>query len=164
MNESRVIAYIGLGSNLQGPQEQIDRALQELTELPESQTVAHSSLYRSRPVGPQDQPDFINAVAMLETDLQAERLLDELLGLEDRHQRVRDGRLWGPRTLDLDLLLLGERRIVTERLQVPHPQMTVRAFVLVPLAEIAPADLLIPGAGKLSELLKEVDRSGLTLA
>lgn len=132
------LAYIGLGSNLASPLEQVRQALVELTMLPLSRLVAASSLYVSRPVGPQDQPDFINAVAALETRLSPLALLDQLQALEQQHRRQRQ-RHWGPRTLDLDLLLYGDSHISTPRLSVPHPQMTTRAFVLAPLAEIAPS-------------------------
>lgn len=132
------IAYIGLGSNLDAPLEQVRQALSELDMLPLSRLLAASSLYASRPVGPQDQPDFINAVAALETRLSPLALLDQLQALEQQHRRRRQ-RHWGPRTLDLDLLLYGNAAIDTPRLRVPHPQMTARAFVLAPLAEIAPS-------------------------
>jgi 2-amino-4-hydroxy-6-hydroxymethyldihydropteridine diphosphokinase len=132
------IAYIGLGSNLDAPIEQVRQALSELDMLPLSRLLASSSLYTSRPVGPQDQPDFINAVAALETLLSPLALLDQLQALEQQHRRRRQ-RHWGPRTLDLDLLLYSNTLINTPRLRVPHPQMTARAFVLAPLAEIAPS-------------------------
>lgn len=132
------ITYIGLGSNLASPIEQVRQALEGLATLPLSRLVISSSLYASRPVGPQDQPDFINAVAALETRLSPLALLDQLQALEQQHRRRRQ-RHWGPRTLDLDLLLYGNELIETPRLSVPHPQMTARAFVLAPLAEIAPS-------------------------
>ena len=132
------LAYIGLGSNLASPIAQVRQALDELTMLPLSRLVTASSLYASRPVGPQDQPDFINAVAALETRLSPLALLDQLQALEQQHRRRRQ-RHWGPRTLDLDLLLYTNDHIDTPRLRVPHPHMTARAFVLAPLAEIAPS-------------------------
>nr|WP_298965113.1 2-amino-4-hydroxy-6-hydroxymethyldihydropteridine diphosphokinase [uncultured Halomonas sp.] len=132
------LAYISLGSNLESPIEQVRTAVDELATLPLTRLLAASSLYASRPVGPQNQPDFINAVAALETRLSPLALLDQLQALEQRHRRRRQ-RHWGPRTLDLDLLLYGHDDIQTPRLHVPHPQMTARAFVLAPLAEIAPA-------------------------
>lgn len=156
MNESWVTVYIGLGSNLQDPVKQITQALRELAELPDAKGLFHSSLYRTRPLGPQDQPEFVNAVAMLKTGLRPETLLDELQKLEQSHQRLRNAERWGPRTLDLDLLLFDQQRIATSRLIVPHPQMAERAFVLVPLAEIAPKELLIPGFGMLAQLLEKV--------
>ncbi|GGC94381.1 2-amino-4-hydroxy-6-hydroxymethyldihydropteridine diphosphokinase [Vreelandella lutescens] len=128
--------YIGLGSNLEHPEAQVRQALSELAALPLCQLVACSSLYATPPVGPQDQPDFINAVACLDTRLSPLALLDQLQALEQHHRRRRL-RHWGPRTLDLDLLLYGERVIQQPRLTVPHPHMHARAFVIVPLAEVA---------------------------
>lgn len=135
---SAQLAYIGLGSNLASPIEQVREALNELAALPLSRLVAASSLYASRPVGPQDQPDFINAVAALETHLSPLALLDQLQALEQQHRRRRQQH-WGPRTLDLDLLLYANDHIDMPRLRVPHPHMTARAFVITPLAEIAPS-------------------------
>ena len=143
--------FIGLGSNLAEPIQQVTQALDELAQIEGCRLLKASSLYSSAPVGPQDQPDFINAVAMLETSLEAHRLLDELQALEQQHQRVRKQH-WGPRTLDLDLLLYGTQTIATERLSVPHPYLHERNFVLYPLHEIE-SDLEIPGLGPLSGLL-----------
>jgi 2-amino-4-hydroxy-6-hydroxymethyldihydropteridine diphosphokinase len=157
----QVTAYVGLGSNLDHPRRQITDALKELVDLPKSRLLAHSSLYRSRPIGPADQPDYINAVAALATRLTPESLLDALQSLENRHGRVRTGERWGPRTLDLDLLLYSDMRIDGFRLQVPHPRMAERAFVLVPLAEIAPGDLPIPGLGKLGTLLSRLSEEAV---
>jgi 2-amino-4-hydroxy-6-hydroxymethyldihydropteridine diphosphokinase len=153
--------FIGLGSNLDKPLEQVAQALQELAEIPQSCLLAHSSLYRSAPVGPADQPDYINAVAKLLTRLAPEELLDQLQQLEQAHGRLRNGERWGPRSLDLDLLLYADRRIDTPRLQVPHPYMAARSFVLVPLAEVAEEDLPIPGFGRLGELLEQLTEDGL---
>jgi len=147
----KVQCYIGLGSNLEDPRFQVSSALEELNQIPRTRLLEASSLYRSDPVGPQDQPDFINAVALLETELEAHQLLDQLQALEQSHRRVRKQH-WGPRTLDLDLLLYGEEQIATERLSVPHPYMQERGFVLWPLAEIA-ADLILPDGSRLSDLL-----------
>lgn len=135
-------AYVGLGSNLADPVRQVETALQELDSLPHTRVVKRSSLYRTAPVGYAAQPDFVNAVAQLETGLPAERLLDELQALEARHGRERSFPN-APRTLDLDLLLYGRLVLNTERLTVPHPRMREREFVLAPLREIAP-DLEIP--------------------
>ncbi|WP_421868903.1 2-amino-4-hydroxy-6-hydroxymethyldihydropteridine diphosphokinase [Motiliproteus sp.] len=129
--------YIGLGSNLEDPLKQVQQALQELAELPHCSNLAHSRLYRSDPVGPAGQPDYINAVARLETRLQPLDLLDQLQALEQQHRRVRLQH-WGPRTLDLDILLYGDRQIDLPRLQVPHPHMSDRNFVLYPLQELEP--------------------------
>ena len=131
------IAYVGLGSNLEDPVNQVESALRELDALPHTRVVKRSSLYRTAPVGYAEQPDFINAVAQLETGLPAERLLDELQQLEARHGRARSFPN-APRTLDLDLLIFGELVMKTERLTLPHPRMRERDFVLRPLREIAP--------------------------
>lgn len=156
-----VLAYVGLGSNLEQPLSQVSRALDELAVLPDSRLVAHSSLYRTRPIGPPGQADYINAVAALTTRLSALALLDTLQALENRHGRVRQGERWGPRTLDLDLLLYGDAMISTARLQVPHPRLAERAFVLVPLAEIAADSLHIPPHGSLRELRSKVSEDGV---
>ncbi|MEW8625416.1 MAG: 2-amino-4-hydroxy-6-hydroxymethyldihydropteridine diphosphokinase [Candidatus Thiodiazotropha sp.] len=159
MND-RVSVYIGLGSNLQNPKRQVETALEELAQLPDTSLLDHSSLYRSRPVGPQDQADFINAVAHLSTALAADSLLDALQQLEQQHHRVRERR-WGPRSLDLDLLLYGDRTIDTPRLKVPHPEIAKRSFVLLPLHEIAPTGLRIPGLGLLQTLVTGTERSDI---
>lgn len=154
-----VTAYIGLGSNLDDPAQQVRDAFAELADMADTALEARSPLYRSDPIGPADQPDYINAVAQLRTSLAAEALLDALQAIEQRHHRQRDVH-WGPRTLDLDLLLYGELEITTARLQVPHPHMTERAFVLYPLADVAPG-LSIPGYGALSRLLASCPATGL---
>ncbi|MFN2348955.1 MAG: 2-amino-4-hydroxy-6-hydroxymethyldihydropteridine diphosphokinase [Thioalkalivibrio sp.] len=159
---SQVLAYIGLGSNLQDPLDQVSRALATLSRLPDSRGLGRSSLYASPPMGPPDQPDYINAVACLETGLSPHALLDALQAIEQDHSRVRDGASrWGPRTLDLDILLYGDREIHDPDLRVPHGGLHERPFVLYPLAEIAPADLVVPGMGTLSELLSRCPRDGL---
>lgn len=157
---ANVRCFIGLGSNLANPVAQVEQALQELAQLQQCQLLSHSSLYASAPVGPQDQPDFINAVAELETSLDAHSLLDQLQALEQSHQRVRE-RHWGPRTLDLDLLLYGSEQINSERLQVPHPFMSERSFVLYPLAEIS-TELFLPDGTSLSQLLVACPMGTLT--
>ena len=129
--------YVGIGSNLKDPRAQVLLAFIELDELPHTRVVKKSSLYRSAPMGHAAQPDFINAVAQLETGLPAERLLAELQEVEARHGRARSFAN-GPRTLDLDILLFGNARIQSGALTVPHPRMRERAFVLKPLLEIAP--------------------------
>lgn len=146
-------AYIGLGSNLENPLQQVADALRELQAIPYTNLVEHSKLYRSDPVGPPGQPDYINAVACLETSLEAEQLLDQLQAIEQAHDRVRLQR-WGPRTLDLDILLFGDQVISTERLTVPHAFMCERSFVLYPLADIAP-DLRLPNGTDLKQLLSQ---------
>jgi 2-amino-4-hydroxy-6-hydroxymethyldihydropteridine diphosphokinase len=156
-----VVAYIGLGSNLENPTHQVETALQTLALLKQSVLLAHSSLYRTRPIGPQNQPDFINAVAALSTTLDAEELLTQLQSIEQAHRRIRGGERWGPRTLDLDLLLYGEMCIDMPHLRVPHPEMANRAFVLLPLSEIAPADIEIPQLGKVRDLLLKTIGEGV---
>lgn len=144
-------AYVGLGSNQTDPVDQLRRALLELDLLPRTRLAAQSPLYRSAPVGPPDQPRFINAVAALETALDATALLDGLQAIEQAHGRIRTRR-WGPRTLDLDLLLYDDLRRDDPRLTLPHPRLHERAFVLQPLHAIAP-DLWIPGHGRVVDLL-----------
>ena len=152
--------FIGLGSNLDDPLKHIQSALDSLAKLPDSTLTKESSLYYSRPVGPQDQPDFVNAVVQLETGLAPEALLDHLQAIEARHGRERKKK-WGPRTLDLDILLFDDDMICTRRLRVPHPEMHHRGFVLVPLNEIAPNACII-GHGSISTLLEEIDTSDLS--
>lgn len=146
------IAYIGLGSNLAEPRSQVERALGELDALPQTRLMARSSLYRTAPVGYAAQPDFVNAVAAVETGLGAHELLHELQELEAAHERRRSFPD-APRTLDLDLLLFGDERIADGGLVVPHARMHQRAFVLAPLVEIAP-DAVIPGRGAARDLLE----------
>jgi 2-amino-4-hydroxy-6-hydroxymethyldihydropteridine diphosphokinase len=131
------IAYIGIGSNLDEPRRQVLEAFTELDRVPHTRVVKKSSLYRSAPMGHADQPDFINAVAQLETGLPAERLLAELQAVEQRHGRRRSFPN-APRTLDLDILLFGNATMQSDVLTIPHPRMHERAFVLKPLLEIAP--------------------------
>jgi len=152
--------YIGIGSNLAAPREQVETALAELRQLPGGESLIASPLYRSKPVGPQDQPDYVNAVAALDTDTGPEVLLDALQSIEQEHDRRRDGERWGARTLDLDILLYGDERIDTERLRVPHPEMPRRGFVLQPLHDIAPG-LTIPGHGALASLLAAISTADL---
>lgn len=139
------IAFIGLGSNLADPVAQVSSALDALGRLPGTRVLRRSSLYRSAPVGFLEQPDFINAVAQLETQLAPRALLDALLALELECGRTRDFAN-APRTLDLDVLLYDDLRHHEHGLTIPHPQMHRRAFVLQPLLEIAP-DCVIPGIG-----------------
>lgn len=148
------VAYVGLGSNLSGPDGQLRSALDALGRLPRTRVTACSSLYRTAPVGRADQPDFVNAVARVETGLSARALLSGLLSIEAQHGRVRSTPN-APRTLDLDLLLWADQVISEPGLEVPHPRMHERAFVLRPLAEIAPA-AQVPGRGPVAELLARV--------
>lgn len=143
-------AYIGLGSNLASPARQLWHALHALAALPGSRLLGSSSFYASKPMGPQDQPDYINAVALLDTHLAPLALLDALQGIEQRQGRVRLRR-WGERTLDLDLLLYGQEPIEHPRLQVPHPGLKEREFVIVPLLELTP-ELVLPDRQPLAAL------------
>jgi len=159
MLNNRERAYIGLGSNLQNPFEQLEKALIALSELPQTELVCVSSFYRSVPVGPPDQPDYLNAVAALDTGLSPLELLDALQAIEQAQGRVR-GERWGARTLDLDILLFGRQIINSTRLFVPHPCMSQRAFVLYPLAEIAPNSAL-PNGQSLTDWLAACPFTGL---
>lgn len=145
----KVIATVGLGANLNDPAAQVEYALAELDRLPATRLVARSSLYASAPVGYVDQPDFVNAVAQVETALAPRALLAALLDIEHRHGRERSFRN-APRTLDLDLLLYGDARFHEDGLTLPHPRMHERAFVLLPLLEIA-SDATIPGHGRVAD-------------
>ena len=144
-------AYVGLGSNLHGPARQIEVAFRLLGKIPATRVVKQSSLYRSVPFGGVEQPDFVNAVASLLTQLTAPELLLELQRIETERGRDRGEVRWGPRVLDLDLLVYSNRTIDEPGLSVPHPGIGERNFVLLPLREIAP-DIDIPGLGRLSEL------------
>jgi 2-amino-4-hydroxy-6-hydroxymethyldihydropteridine diphosphokinase len=154
-----VAAYIGLGSNLEHPAEQLKRALAELAQLPDTLFRGCSSMYQSPPMGGMEQPDYINAVARLETALEPDELLDSIQAIETAHGRIR-GERWGARTLDLDLLVYGSIIIDMPDLKLPHPGVHKRAFVLYPLYEIAP-DLEIPGRGNITDLLKNCPSAGL---
>ncbi|MCW8828998.1 MAG: 2-amino-4-hydroxy-6-hydroxymethyldihydropteridine diphosphokinase [Gammaproteobacteria bacterium] len=154
MAHTFVRAYIGLGSNLDHPEEQLRRAIEALGTIPASRLTAVSRLYRSSPMGPAEQPDYLNAVAMLDTRLEPLALLDALQAIEQQQGRVREGKRWGPRTLDLDLLLYGIEVIAHPRLSVPHPGMKQRNFVLHPLAELAP-ELHFPDGSSLQDALRE---------
>lgn len=152
--------YIGLGANLQQPVQQLQDAVAALTQLADSQLVAVSSFYGSRPMGPQDQPDYVNAVAAIDTKLDADSLLSQLQQIEQQQGRQRKAERWGPRTLDLDILLYGDATIATPTLTVPHYGMKQREFVLYPLHEIAP-DLTLPDGTVLTSLLSQVPLNGL---
>lgn len=146
------LAYIALGSNLASPLEQVNAAVQTLGSIPDSQIVAISSFYRTPPLGPQDQPDYLNAAVALETTLAPEELLNHTQRIELQQGRVRKAERWGPRTLDLDIMLFGHQVIHTERLTVPHYDMKNRGFMLWPLFEIAP-DLRFPDGLSLNDAL-----------
>ena len=152
-------AYISLGSNLGNPQKQVLTAITALNGLTNTKVTAVSHWYRSLPMGPQDQPDYINGVAKLDTELSAVALLRALLNIENNHHRKKL-RHWGPRTLDLDILLYGSQIINQHNLKVPHPGMTTRNFVLFPLADIAP-ELVLPDGTSLARLLEICPPEGI---
>ena len=154
-HSSRITAFIALGSNLDDPAAQVRRGIDDLAGLPRTEIQRVSSLYRSAPVGYRDQPDFINAVVQIATQLGARMLLEALLEIERRHGRVREAPN-GPRTLELDIVLYGALVLHEPGLTIPHPSMHERAFVIVPLAEIAP-HLTIPGRGSIAQCLQHVD-------
>ncbi|WP_370973081.1 2-amino-4-hydroxy-6-hydroxymethyldihydropteridine diphosphokinase [Enterobacter wuhouensis] len=149
------LAYIALGSNLASPLEQVNAAVQALGAIPQSRIVAASSFYRTPPLGPQDQPDYLNATVVLETALDAEALLDNTQRIELQQGRVRKAERWGPRTLDLDIMLFGNEMINTDRLTVPHYDMKNRGFMLWPLFEVAP-DLIFPDGSSLKSVLDDL--------
>lgn len=154
-------AFVGLGGNLGDVETTLVEALWAIDGLPQTSIRAQSALYRSKPWGRGDQPDFLNGAVELQTRMTPRVLLEHLLAIEERFGRVRAKEdRWGPRTLDLDLLVFGEEVIAEPGLRVPHPRLHERAFVLVPLAEIAPS-LHIVGQGKVSDLLAQVDASGI---
>jgi 2-amino-4-hydroxy-6-hydroxymethyldihydropteridine diphosphokinase len=153
-------AYVGIGSNLEDPVAQVMEAVEELKVLPDTILEARSSLYSGKPMGPQDQPDYVNAVVALDTLLSPAELLQQLQRIEELQGRERDGEKWGPRILDLDLLLYGKKVIDADGLKVPHPGMHERDFVIVPLAEIA-GNLNIPGHGLLTTLINSVENHSL---
>ena len=159
-NVPAAIAFVGLGSNLADPMGQVRQAFTELEAIPGTRVTARSSLYRTSPVGYLEQPEFINAVASVQTTLEPQVLLAALLAIEDRHGRRR-GMRNAPRTLDLDLLLYGEEVLDRDGLTLPHPRLHERAFVLAPLAEIAPG-AMVPGRGRVRDLLARVDGDGVS--
>jgi 2-amino-4-hydroxy-6-hydroxymethyldihydropteridine diphosphokinase len=156
----RLMAYIGIGSNLDNPVMQVQEAIEELGVIPDSILIARSSLYSSKPMGAADQPDYVNAVISIDTVLSPQALLEALQAIERRQGRERTGGKWGPRVLDLDLLLYGNRVINSTGLTVPHPGLHERDFVLVPLEEIA-GDINIPGHGMLSALISRCENHSL---
>lgn len=153
-------AYIGIGSNLESPVEQVLRARDAIAALPKTRLSAFSPLYGNPAVGPGEQPDYVNAVAAIETRLLPHALLDALLVIEADQGRVRGAVRWQPRTLDLDLLVYGDRAIDDERLTLPHPHLQERIFVLKPLMDVAPA-LDVPGLGPIATLLSAVTETSL---
>lgn len=145
-------AYVGIGSNLDDPVQQVRAARVALGKLPDSRTCGHSPLYRSAPMGPADQPDFINAVSAILTTLDARSLLGHLQAIEIAQGRIRDRERWGPRRIDLDLLVFGRQRFDDDELCVPHPGIAERNFVLLPLMDIAP-HLAVPGLASVAKLV-----------
>lgn len=152
--------YIGLGCNLGEREQTLVSACDALRACPENSALKCSSLYETDPMGPSDQPDFLNAVVGFTTSLTALELLDITQSIENQHGRVRDGERWGPRTLDLDVLLFGDQIINTPRLTVPHPGIAERSFVLVPLLELDP-ELVIPNQGRVDELVVQCQQFGI---
>ncbi|MEG6305440.1 2-amino-4-hydroxy-6-hydroxymethyldihydropteridine diphosphokinase [Enterobacter ludwigii] len=150
------LAYIAIGSNLASPLEQVNAAVQALGEIPQSRIVAVSSFYRTPPLGPQDQPDYLNAAVVLDTALNADTLLDNTQRIELQQGRVRKAERWGPRTLDLDIMLFGHEVINTPHLTVPHYDMKNRGFMLWPLFDVAP-DLTFPDGLSLKAVLDSLD-------
>ena len=155
-------AYIALGSNLDGPATQVESAFNALAQLSRCRLVARSRLYRTQPLGPQDQPEFVNAAAGLLTALSPRELLIELKRLEALLGREQPVMRWGPRRIDLDLLVYADARVAQSDLVIPHPGLPERNFVLYPLREIAP-ELLVPGQGRVSQLAARVGAAGLAL-
>lgn len=151
-------AYVGIGSNLDSPASQVEQALTRLAAIPDTILTARSGLYRSAPVGPAGQPDFINAAAALLTRLSAPALLGQLQAIETAQGRVRNGERWGPRCLDLDLLVYSSHTMKTPDLELPHPRIAERNFVLLPLSEIA-AHVVVPGLKSVQALAADVSRN-----
>ncbi|MBL5966554.1 2-amino-4-hydroxy-6-hydroxymethyldihydropteridine diphosphokinase [Lelliottia amnigena] len=150
------LAYIAIGSNLASPLDQVNAAVQALADIKQSRVMAVSAYYRTPPLGPQDQPDYLNAAVVLDTALDAETLLDNTQRIELQQGRVRKDERWGPRTLDLDIMLFGDEIIQTERLTIPHYDMKNRGFMLWPLLEVAPA-LTFPDGTSLRAVLQQLN-------
>jgi 2-amino-4-hydroxy-6-hydroxymethyldihydropteridine diphosphokinase len=153
-------AYVALGSNLSDPGRQVEVAMAALAALPGTLLIARSSLWRSSPMGPQDQPEFVNAAAGLLTTAEPRALLESLQALERRLGKTEPAVRWGPRVIDLDLLLVGDTRVAEPGLELPHPGLHQRNFVLYPLSEIA-AELWVPGLARVSRLREGVSPAGI---
>lgn len=153
--------FIGLGANLDKPVEQLQKALSALKKLPDTEFLACSSFYSSVPLGSCEQPEYVNAVAEVATQLTPDALLTQLQRIEQAQGRQRKSERWGPRTLDLDIILFGNLVLKTERLTIPHYHFHAREFVLYPLLQIAP-DLVLPDGNQLSDLVTKVPKNGLT--
>ncbi|HVV95748.1 MAG TPA: 2-amino-4-hydroxy-6-hydroxymethyldihydropteridine diphosphokinase [Rhodanobacteraceae bacterium] len=154
-----VVAYVGIGSNLDDPERQVSSAIDALASLPRTRRLRASRRFRTAPWGLIDQPAFVNAAVEIATRLAPRDLLDALLSIERKQGRERDGSRWGPRVIDLDILLYGDRCIDEPGLTIPHPRLRERAFALLPLADLD-AGLVVPGQGRVVELLERVDTSG----
>ncbi len=159
-NSNIATVYIGIGANLQNPIKQLKQALDTLNTHPELKIIKTSSFYRSVPMGPQDQPDFINAVCQLETQLSPLALLDCLQTIEKQQGRVRKAERWGPRVLDLDILMYNQEEIHQERLIIPHYGLRERNFVILPLDEIAP-NLQLPDGTLITSLAENIEKQGI---
>jgi 2-amino-4-hydroxy-6-hydroxymethyldihydropteridine diphosphokinase len=153
-------AYVALGSNLSEPRQQVERAFEALAAMPGSRLVRRSGHWRSQPMGPQDQPEFVNAAAGLVTTAAPREFLDELKAIERRLGRTQPAVRWGPRLIDLDLLVFGDIQVDEPGLAVPHPGLHQRNFVLYPLAEIA-AELWVPGLARVCRLRERVSGAGI---
>jgi 2-amino-4-hydroxy-6-hydroxymethyldihydropteridine diphosphokinase len=160
MSVRQTIAYIGLGSNLSEPIKQVHSAVTEIEKIPQSQIAKVSSLYLSKPMGPQDQDDYINAVIAIKTSLSAVELLDALQAIENKAGRVRKANRWGARILDLDIILFGNDVLNTERLTIPHYGLCEREFVLLPLAEISP-ELNLPNGESVKFLSQNIANNAM---
>lgn len=154
--------YIAIGSNLDSPLDQVNRAIAALGDIPQSRLVCHSAFYRTAPMGPVGQPDYLNLAVLLETTLTPHELLDATQAIELSQGRVRKDERWGPRTLDLDIMLFGDKVIHDERLTVPHYGLKEREFMLYPLAEIAPG-LILPDGESLAAVIARTPENGLAL-
>ena len=154
-------AYVAIGSNLDQPRERVAEAMAHLAVLPDTRLEARSSIYRARPMGPQDQPDFVNAAVGLLTRKSSHEMLDALLDIERRMGRIRDQR-WGPRVIDLDLVWMAGTAVDDPGLTLPHPGVSRRNFVLYPLSDIAPT-LDIPGHGRVLDLKRGLGGDGISL-
>jgi 2-amino-4-hydroxy-6-hydroxymethyldihydropteridine diphosphokinase len=153
-------AYIGIGANLDNPRQHVTQAFDDLAQIIDTQLKVRSSLYQSTPLGPSDQPDYINAVAQLTTGLSPIELLKSLQNIENQHGRIRKNQRWGPRTLDLDLLLYNNDVLSSKELTLPHYAMHERNFVLFPLYEISPS-LVLPNGDKLESLVEVMNKQGI---
>jgi 2-amino-4-hydroxy-6-hydroxymethyldihydropteridine diphosphokinase len=153
-------AYVGIGSNLDEPAGQVRRALAALADVAQTRLLRQSSLFGSRPLGPAAQPDFVNAVAGMLTQLEVDAFFSSLRALESALGREPARVRWGPRRIDLDLLLFGEQQLDSPELTLPHPGIVQRNFVLYPLFEVAPG-LTVPGCGRVAELAARADRAGI---